>query len=103
MIKNTLNILLLILILTASSGAAEMEEYHGPEITVRYEVPLKDAAIRIASAYGTTRTDIETKLGWRLQRSPVVVLVRDHDAFQETARNKLVTAFADAGEEPYRN
>ena len=85
---------MLILILTASSGAAEMEEYRGPEITVRYEVPLKDAAIRLASAYGTARTDIETKLGWRLQSSPVVVLVRDHDAFQETARNELVTAFA---------
>jgi len=94
MIKNTLNILVLFLILAAGSGAAEMEEYHGPEITVRYEVPLKDAAIRLASAYGATRADIETKLGWRLQRSPVVVLVRDHGAFQETARNELVTAFA---------
>jgi hypothetical protein len=94
MIKNVLNILLLVLILTVSSGAAEMEEYHGPEITVRYEVPLKDAAIRLASAYGAARADIETKLGWRLQRSPVVVLVRDYDAFQETARNTLVTAFA---------
>ena len=71
-----------------------MEEYHGPEITVRYEAPLKDAAMRLASAYGKTRTDIETKLGWRLQGSPVVVLVRDHDAFQEMARNTLVTAFA---------
>ena len=85
---------MLIFILTASSGAAEMEEYHGPEITVRYEVPLKDAAIRLASAYGAAGADIEAKLGWRLQGSPVVVLVRDHDAFQETARNTLVTAFA---------
>jgi hypothetical protein len=94
MIKNTLKILVLFLILTASSVAAEMEEYHGPEITVRYEVPLKGAAIRLASVYGTARTDVETKLGWRLKRSPVVVLLRDHDAFQETARNEQVTAFA---------
>ena len=73
---------MLILILTASSGAAEMEEYHGPEITVRYEVPLKDAAIRLASAYGAARADIEAKLGWRLQGGPVVVLVRDMTHFR---------------------
>lgn len=97
MIKNTFNILVLILILTAYSGAAEMEEYHGPEITVRYEVPLKDAAKRLASAYDAARTDIETKLGWRLKSSPDIVLVGDHDAFQETARNTLVTAFAMTG------
>ena len=83
-----------IIILTAASGAAELKEYASPEITIRYEVPLKDAAIRLASAYATTRTAIETKLGWRLRRSPVVVLVRDHEVFQETARNELVTAFA---------
>jgi len=76
-----------------------MEEYHGQEITVRYEVPLKAAAMRLASAYGAARTDVEAKLGWRLQISPVVVLVRDHYAFQETARNELVTAFA----KPERN
>ena len=70
MIKNILNILLLILILTASSGAAEMEEYHGPEITVRYEAPLKDAAVRIASGYRKARTDIEAKLGLRLRSRP---------------------------------
>ena len=94
MIKNTLNILVLILILTASSGAAEMEEYHGPEITVRYDAPLKDAAVRIASGYKKARTDIEAKLGWRLRIDPVVVLIRDNAAFQEMAGNKLVTAFA---------
>jgi hypothetical protein len=94
MIKNLLNVLVIIFILAGSSGAAEMEEYRGAEITVRYEVPLKGAAIRLASAYGTARADIEMKLGWRFRRSPVVVLVRDHNAFQETARNELVTAFA---------
>jgi len=99
MIKNTLSILLFILLLAASSGAAEMEEYRGQEITVRYEVPLKNAAMRLASEYGAARADVEAKLGWRLRRSPVVVLARDHDAFQEAARNELVTAFA----KPERN
>ena len=96
-IKNTLTIFVLILILTASSGAAEMEEYHGPEITVRYDAPLKDAAIRIASVYRKTRTDIEAKLGWRLRIDPVVVLIGSNAAFQEMAGNKLVTAFAATG------
>ena len=97
MIKNILNSLVLILILTASSGAAEMEEYHGPEITVRYDAPLKDAAIRIASVYKKARTDIESKLGLRLRIDPVVVLIRSNAAFQEMAGNKLVTAFAVTG------
>jgi len=99
MIKSSLTIFIIILTLVTSSVAAEMEEYHGQEITVRYEVPLKAAAMRLASAYGAARTDVEAKLGWRLQISPVVVLVRDHYAFQETARNELVTAFA----KPERN
>ena len=96
-IKNTLTILVLILILTASSGAAEMEEYHGPEITVRYDAPLKNAAIRISSVYKKTRTDIEANLGLRLRIDPVVVLMRSNAAFQEMAGNKLVTAFAATG------
>jgi len=97
MIKNTLNILVLIFILTASSGAAELEEYHGPEITVRYEAPLKDPAVRIASGYKKTRNDIEAKLGWRLRIDPLVVLIGNNTAFQEMAGNKLVTAFAVGG------
>ena len=95
--EGVFNILVLIFILTASSGAAGMEEYHGPEITVRYDAPLKDAAVRIASGYKKTRTDIEAKLGWRLRSDPVVVLMHSNAAFQEIAGNKLVTAFAVAG------
>ena len=94
MIKETLNILFCFFMLASSSGAVELEEYPGAEITVRYEAPLKDAARRIASDYRETRTDIETKLGWRLRTAPAVVLVRNHDSFQEMAGNKLVTAFA---------
>ena len=90
-------VLLYMFILTASSGAAELEEYHGAEITVRYEAPLKDVAGRIASVYKKTRTDVEAKLGWRLQVDPVVVLMRSNAAFQEMTGNKLVTAFAVAG------
>lgn len=97
MIKNILNVLLLVLFMTTSSGADGLEEYYGPEITVRYEYPLKDVAIRIASVYRKTRTDIESKLGLRLLSAPVVVLMRNNTAFQEMAGNKLVTAFVLAG------
>ncbi|PKL52434.1 MAG: hypothetical protein CVV37_01240 [Nitrospira bacterium HGW-Nitrospira-1] len=89
-----INVLFCILMLTTLSGAAELEEYHGPEIIVRYEVPLKNAAIQTASDYRKIRTDVETKLGLQLQTVPVVVLLCNNDAFQEMARNKLVTAFA---------
>lgn len=83
--------------LTASSGAAEMEEYHGPEIIVRYEAPLKGPAVRIASGYKKSRTDIEAKLGLWLRIDPFVVLIGNNAAFQEMAGNKLVTAFAEGG------
>lgn len=94
MINDILKIMACIFILTAYSGATEMEEYNGPEVTVKYEPPLKGAAVRIASDYRITRTDIEAKLGLRLRTAPVVVLMRDNAAFQEIAGNKLVTAFA---------
>ena len=97
MIKNTFNVLLLIFILTASSGAAEMKEYYSPEITVRFDAPLKDAAGRLSSAYRKTRADIEAKLGLRMRVGPVVVLMRNNTAFQEIAGNKLVTALAVGG------
>ena len=97
MIKKTLNVLLLIFILTVSSGAAEMKEYHGPEITVRFDAPLKDTAGRLSSVYRKTRADIEAKLGLRMRVGPVVVLMRNNTAFQEIAGNKLVTALAVGG------
>ena len=55
MIKDILKIMACIFILTTYSGAAEMEEYHAPEITVRYEPGLKGPALRIASDYKKTR------------------------------------------------
>lgn len=94
MIKNALNSLVVMLLLTTLAGAADLEEYRGPEIIVRYEAPLRNAARQIAADYRKTRNDIETKLGWRLQIDPVVVLIRNNNAFQDMARNKLVTAFA---------
>ena len=71
-----------------------MEEYHGPEITVRYDAPLKNAAVRMASAYKKNRTDIEAKLGWQLRIDPVVALMSDSEEFQKIVGDKLVTAFA---------
>jgi len=94
MIKNILNVLFCLLMLVSFSGAVELQEYRDTGITVRYEAPLRYVARRIASEYPKTRTEIETKLGWRLKAAPAVILVRDHDAFQEMAGNTLVTAFA---------
>jgi len=94
MIKKSLHILTFILILATLSNAAELAEYRGPDITVRYEEPLGAAAKRMASDYRKTRTEIETKLDLRLRSDPLVVVVRDNISFQEMVRNKLVTAFA---------
>lgn len=94
MIIKIITVLLMILIFPAFSGASEMEEYHGPEITVRYEAPLKTAARQIASDYRKTKTEIEAKLGLQLYNEPLVVLMRDNNEFQRMAQNKLVTAFA---------
>ncbi|MDH4230870.1 MAG: peptidase MA family metallohydrolase [Nitrospirota bacterium] len=49
---------------------------------------------RIAAEYGKNRTEVEAKVGLRLKGKPLVVLTGDNSAFQEMARNKLVTAFA---------
>ena len=94
MMRITLNILISLLMLTNISVAAEVEEYHSAEVTVRYEVPLKSAARRTASEYSKNRNEVEAKLGWRLLGKPLVVLTGDSSAVQEIARNELVTAFA---------
>ena len=87
-------VICVLLLTMTTSRAAELEEYRGTEIIVRYEAPLRNAARQIASDYKKTRNDIEAKLEWRLQIAPVVVLIHNNNAFQDMARNMLVTAFA---------
>lgn len=92
--KRALKIVICFLLLTYPVGAFELETYRGPEITVRYQRPLIEPAKRVGSYYHRARTEIEKKLGWRLRSDPHVVLLGDTDAFQEMARNTLVTALA---------
>jgi hypothetical protein len=94
MIKTILTVLLFACMLTMSSGGSELEEYHGTEIRVRYEVPLKEAARKLAAGYRSSRSYVEKKLGWTLQSVPDVVLLQSGDDFRRIVRNSLVTAYA---------
>jgi hypothetical protein len=87
---------LLLCALPASSDALDLEEYHGSGFVIRFEPQLRKSAMRLASDYPKARNDVELKLGWQMQADPVIVLLR-HKAFQEVARNELITAFAQPG------
>ncbi|MEJ2696872.1 MAG: peptidase MA family metallohydrolase [Candidatus Sulfobium sp.] len=96
----TKKILLLILVssLFASlAGAADMMQYSGRGVVVSYPSALRGAAVRLTRAYPAIRSDLETKLGWKVDFSPLVVLVRRNVEFRKRVRNDLVTAFAVPG------
>lgn len=78
--------------------AVALKQYNGPEVIVRYEPPLENAAVGLAAVYPGIKADVEKKLSWRIGFVPVVVLIRRHDLFLKESRNDLVTAFAVPGE-----
>jgi hypothetical protein len=79
------------------SGAAGMLQYDGPGVVVHYPSALQGAAVRLARAYPGIKSDLESKLGWKADFVPHVILMRSNSEFRERVRNDLVTAFAVPG------
>lgn len=82
------------------SGAADMLTYHGPAVTVRYPSALRGAATALVRSYPGVRSDLETKLGWKTDFIPLIILIRRNPEFGKLigAENELVTAFAVPGQ-----
>ncbi len=102
MISMTKKVLLFFLISSfcvPGSGAADMLQYEAQGVVVRYPSALHGAAVRLARAYPGIKSDLESKLGWKVDFVPLVVLIRRNSEFRGRVRNDLVTAFAVPGQD----
>jgi hypothetical protein len=97
----TKRILLFILIssfIASVSGAADMLQYSGAGVIVRYPPSLRGAAVSLARSYPHVKSDLQAKLGWKADFVPLVILIRRNSTFRQQVRNDLVTAFAVPGQ-----
>lgn len=91
--------LLVSLLCAARSGAAYVQQYSGPGVVVRYPPALGGAAESLAHEYPGVRSDLQRKLGWRVDFTPLVILIRRNSGFRKIVGNDLVTAFAVPGQD----
>lgn len=92
-----MKVLFFLLMITACpipSLAGDFREYRSPEVVVRFDPQLENAAGKIVAAYPEIRADLEEKLGWKVDFVPTVVLIHRNSEFQKRIGNDLVTAFA---------
>lgn len=97
--KKILFLTLFMSLCLSGSGAAAMLQYRGSGVVVRYSPALGAAALRLVSAYPGIKSDLQTKLGWKVNFVPVVVLMLRHSEFRKLSQNTLVTAFAVPGQD----
>jgi hypothetical protein len=64
------------------------------DVTVRYELPLKAAAIDLANETPLIKADLETQFGWNLSKRPTVVLIQSREMFRQLAGHPLIAAYA---------
>jgi len=74
--------------------AIQLESVPSPELTVRFEPPLKGIAEDILDIYPRIKSNLEKTLGWEMPFRPTVFLVQDKDYFQRLTGNRLIVAFA---------
>ncbi len=77
-----------------SAYGSESARYNGPGIVIRYEPAMRNAAAGLAALYPEVKADLEAKTGWRVDFTPVVVLIRENRIFLQVAGSELVTAYA---------
>lgn len=81
------------------SGAADILQYSGPGVVVRYPSSLHGAAVSLARSYTDVKSDLQRKLGWKADFVPLVILIRRNSTFRRQVQNDLVTAFAVPGQD----
>lgn len=80
----------------SSSTVSALESGHlkGPGIIIQYELPLENAAGKIADTYLEIKSEIEGKLATHIIFVPTVVLIHQHAVFRKMVMDDLTTAFA---------
>jgi hypothetical protein len=66
----------------------------GNGLTVQYGEPLRNAASEVIEIYPRIKQELEDILGWKIDFTPTILLIREHARFQEITANPYVIAFA---------
>jgi hypothetical protein len=69
----------------------------GSDLIVRYDEPLKNAALDVIKFYPRIKHELEGILGWEIDFKPSIVLIRENTRFQEITANPYIIAFAVPG------
>jgi hypothetical protein len=77
-----------------SAQGSGLAQYRGPGVVIRYEPPMHDAAATVAAMYPRVKDELEAKIGWSVDFTPEVVLVRESRVFLQRGGSELVTAYA---------
>ncbi len=89
-------VLFIFLTIPHHAFAAGRAVLNGPGIVIRYEPPLRNAAVSLAGIYPRIKDDLEAKTGWSVAFVPQVEIVRE---FRRGTVSDLVTAYAVPGED----
>lgn len=74
--------------------ADEVAVLEGRDITVGYDGSLRNAARDMIERYPHIKDELEKILGWKIDFKPSILLIREHEKFQEMTGNPYVIAFA---------
>lgn len=64
------------------------------DLSVRFDEPLENAAVAVATLYPSIRKELEDSVGWPVDFRPTVVLVRETARFQGLVGNPMAAAVA---------
>jgi hypothetical protein len=87
-------VIVLFVIFTPNLFAAEIHCLKNNKVEVFFEPSLETAAKEMAAIYPEVKTRLENSLGWDLNLTPSLLLLKDTENFQRIAESPLTIAFA---------
>jgi len=86
--------LLLSLLVLNPDCARGTEIIEDSQVIVRFDEPLEKAAKALVTIYPIIRKELESKLTWKAEFRPTVILIKENTAFQQAVGNPFVVAVA---------
>jgi hypothetical protein len=86
--------ILLLFLSQVTPAYAEVQTVQSKDLTVLYEGSLINAAREVARVYPSVKNELTDTVGWGIDFSPDIVLVKDRENFRKMTGSDLVVAFA---------
>jgi hypothetical protein len=87
-------LLLFLFLCQVNSAHAEIHSIQSNETKVLYEGPLTNAAREVVRVYPSVKNQLADIVGWGIDFSPEIFLVKDRESFGKMTGSYLVVAFA---------